>query len=386
MRLCDKYVFNRTEYFVLLPSLVTNNAARKVLIYMKKTLVAASYTFLVACGGGGGAAFQYDFTEGTPSSEANADSERASNAASSLPYEDVNGNSYTSLNDANNSLNNDGDYVATTDTGARTAWQQGWTGRGVKVGIADDFNSNGRLDEHGDWVAIIAGSVAPEADYNFIDMLGFSAAMTPDQALNYFENNGYHIINASWGIDRYDQNTGVEYTSFDADVASLVNSFDQSAEDGKQALIVYAAGNSGYVCSGKRSENCSLQQAVVSELRNAGYTSGEKSIFVGSLADGSSEIAGYSIIAGDLKNDFIVAHDDILTFGDGVGTSFSAPRVAGAAAVVRHKFPNLTSDQLKQVILQTADDLGTAGVDDVYGHGKLSLVNALSPVGTVVPR
>ena len=97
-------------------------------------------------------------------------------------------------------------------------------------------------------------------------------------------------------------------------------------------------------------------------------------------------MAGYSLIAGDMKYDFIVAHDDVVTSGDRSGTSYSAPRVAGAAALVRQKFPNLTASQLKQVILQTATDLGVPGVDETFGYGKLSVVNALSPQGTVVPK
>ena len=65
---------------------------------------------------------------------------------------------------------------------------------------------------------------------------------------------------------------------------------------------------------------------------------------------------------------------------------FSTPRVAGAAALVKQKFPSLTSAQIKQVLLQTADDLGASGVDEIYGHGALNIMNALSPQGTVVPK
>jgi subtilisin family serine protease len=348
-----------------------------------RALLGLSLTasMLSACSGGGDEAVQYDYTQGTPSSEASADNYIASAVGFSLPYENG-GRTYTSLQNANNVLNGGGDMAATTDTNARTAWRAGWTGKGVKIGIADDFNSNGRLDTHGDMVSIIAGSVAPEATYALRDMIGASRSMTADQALNYFEDNGYHIINASWGIER----GGVSDSVFEQRVNSALNNFNQATEDGKQALIVYAAGNSGYTCSGKRSENCSLQQAIVSRLRTSGNTAGENTIFVGSLADSSNSMAGYSVTAGDLKYDFIVAHDDIVTSGDGAGTSYAAPRVAGAAAVVRQKFPNLTSSQLKQVILQTADDLGVAGVDETYGYGKLNVLNALSPIGTVVPK
>ena len=344
--------------------------------------LALTTSLLSGCGGGGGAAYQYDYTQGTPSSETSADNTITNSTQMALPYEDDAGNTYSSLANAHSVLNSGGDFVAAADTSARSAWQSGWTGKNVKVGIADDFNSNGRIDTHGDRVTIITNSVAPEGDYAYIDMLGSTRSMTADQALAYFESNGYHIVNASWGISRGDYSDA----TFDSIVADRVSGFDQAVEDGKLALIVYAAGNSGNTCSGKRSEDCTVEQATIAALRDAGYTAGENKIFVGSLADGTDQMASYSVIAGDLKYDFIVAHDDVVTSGDGSGTSYAAPRVTGAAALVRHKFPNLTAPQLKQVLLQTATDLGITGVDETFGYGKLSIPNALSPQGTVVPK
>ena len=361
---------------------------------MSKKIVAAQSILLMlaACGGGGGGGgggsgtVIYDYTQGISSSENAADNAISNGAAMSLPYTSPGGAHYASLQIANTTLNAGNDLVATNDTNARSAWRSGWTGKNVKIGVADDFDNNGQLDTHGDWVSLIIGSVAPEANFYYIDMLGTARTATADQALQYFEDNGYHIINASWGIDRFDQTTGQENLNFDAQVNSLVQSFDQNAEKAKQALIIYAAGNSGYYCASKRSEYCSLEQAKIMALRDAGKTAGENTIIVGSLVDGSNAMAGYSIIAGDLKNDFIVAHDDVVTTGDAAGTSFAAPRVTGAAGLVRHKFPNLTSSQLKQVLLQTATDLGAEGVDEIYGYGKLNVLGALSPIGNVVPK
>ena len=87
-----------------------------------------------------------------------------------------------------------------------------------------------------------------------------------------------------------------------------------------------------------------------------------------------------------MGEDFIVAHDDVLTSGDAAGTSFAAPRVVGAAALLRHKFPNLNGSALKQVLLQTATDLGATGVDNIYGYGLLNIPNAMSPQGNVTPK
>ena len=104
---------------------------------------------------------------------------------------------------------------------------------------------------------------------------------------------------------------------------------------------------------------------------------------VGQNLDGSEgslyELADYSNAAGELlMNDFLVADG---SWGDGVvGTSFAAPKVSGAAALVHHKF-GTNNVNTKQILLETADDLGEAGVDAVFGHGLLNVERALSPVG-----
>ena len=64
------------------------------------------------------------------------------------------------------------------------------------------------------------------------------------------------------------------------------------------------------------------------------------------------------------------------------GTSFSAPIISGAVALVAQAFPNLTAAQIVDLLFRTADDLGAAGVDAIYGRGRLNLTRAFQPVGT----
>ena len=59
------------------------------------------------------------------------------------------------------------------------------------------------------------------------------------------------------------------------------------------------------------------------------------------------------------------------------GTSFSAPQVAGAAALVWSIAPNLTSDQVRNVLIKSADDLGNPGKDLEYGYGILNIERAV---------
>ena len=59
------------------------------------------------------------------------------------------------------------------------------------------------------------------------------------------------------------------------------------------------------------------------------------------------------------------------------GTSMAAPHVAAAAALAYAN--GITDvDDLKAALLETAEDLGAAGVDNVYGHGLLDPVAAMT--------
>ena len=61
------------------------------------------------------------------------------------------------------------------------------------------------------------------------------------------------------------------------------------------------------------------------------------------------------------------------------GTSFAAPNVTGAIAVMLGAFPQLAPETALEVLFDTATDLGAAGVDDVFGHGLVNLQKATEP-------
>lgn len=60
-----------------------------------------------------------------------------------------------------------------------------------------------------------------------------------------------------------------------------------------------------------------------------------------------------------------------------VGTSMAAPHVAGAAALILEASPDLTAQQVKTLLEETADDLGDPGWDNIYGHGRVNVERAL---------
>lgn len=71
-------------------------------------------------------------------------------------------------------------------------------------------------------------------------------------------------------------------------------------------------------------------------------------------------------------------------YADWSGTSGAAPLVAGVAAMIRSKYPEMKAPQVINRILSTARDAGAPGVDNLYGHGILDAYAALTaPVAEV---
>jgi hypothetical protein len=66
-----------------------------------------------------------------------------------------------------------------------------------------------------------------------------------------------------------------------------------------------------------------------------------------------------------------------LPYWTGSGTSFSAPMVAGVAALMRNRFPSYTPAQIAARLKATARDAGPRGLDPYYGAGILDAYNAL---------
>jgi type VII secretion-associated serine protease mycosin len=62
----------------------------------------------------------------------------------------------------------------------------------------------------------------------------------------------------------------------------------------------------------------------------------------------------------------------------GTGTSDSTAIIAGAVALVRAKFPELSADEVIHRLTATATDKGPPGRDEQYGYGVLNLVAALT--------
>jgi hypothetical protein len=72
-----------------------------------------------------------------------------------------------------------------------------------------------------------------------------------------------------------------------------------------------------------------------------------------------------------------------LNYGPLAGTSMATPHVTGFAALILSMNPDLTPDSVRQIMMNTADDLGPAGFDYQFGYGRINVFNALSQMGPI---
>ncbi len=303
------------------------------------------------------------------------------------------------------------------------AWTDGFTGRDTTIAIIDtgidtdnpefagrinaasrDVAGNNTVeaaDDHGTNIALVAAAarddkgvigIAYEADILAIRTDRPDSCNTQSDAqldgciffdsdiargVDIAVDNGARVINLSLGGS--------------APSSSLRTAIERAAQAG--VVIVVSAGNDG---DGSNPDIDPDQPDPFPQgLIDVG---GGHFIIVGSVDD-TGTISGFSNKAGDLAASFITARGERIcciyengeiqvTEENGQqfvtlfsGTSFSAPQVAGAVALIAQAFPNLTGAEIVTLLLDTARDAGAAGTDPIYGTGILDIGAALSPQG-----
>lgn len=279
------------------------------------------------------------------------------------------------------------------------AWGQGLTGQGITVAVLD----TGIRATHQDLAAnVLPGGfdfVNNDADPNDDDATetgGHGTAMSGivAAAFNDFGQVGvaydakilpYKIVTADGSATSAVAAAGIQaaasssaqilvmaYRSDSSDAAAEIAALQAAAAAGK--IIVIAAGNEG------RPE----PRFPANQTPNLGGLG----ITVGAVDGTGSAIL--SNRAGSNTSFMVAPGVAIVSTGNGsdtaftpplTGASMAAPHVAGAAALLLQAAPNLTPQQVVEILLTTARDVGDPGFDPVYGHGMLDVGNALAPIG-----
>jgi subtilisin family serine protease len=64
------------------------------------------------------------------------------------------------------------------------------------------------------------------------------------------------------------------------------------------------------------------------------------------------------------------------------GTSMATPHVTGAIALLYQIKPDLTIQQVRDLITKTSQDLGQQGMDDSFGHGRMQINATVDQIGS----
>lgn len=159
----------------------------------------------------------------------------------------------------------------------------------------------------------------------------------------------------------------------DAATPTLQAAFVRAINAG--AVIVISAGNDG------EADPTDFAMFATNPQANG-------AVIIAGATTSANQLAGFSNRAGSAQAVYLSAPGQNLRtthVGGGFalvsGTSFAAPHIAGAAALLFDLFPMLTPQEVVQILLESASDLGLPGTDATFGHGLLNLAAAVAPQG-----
>jgi subtilase-type serine protease len=312
--------------------------------------------------------------------------------------------------------------------GADKAWELGYRGNGVIIGVMDQsadplhteyadrwlggMNIDGTpyvlnpTHDHGTHVTgTIAGrrvGVAPGADiYN----VNWAIAGVPiDNVANgyyWVAGNGVRAINNSWGLNRFDaalnKQRGITVTDVDANhvqinFPNMLSSFSALAQS--DVVQIFATGNDRVLDYGAGGIRHTLQPGILAGLPAffpeltthwIAVTAVGPTGDYGSYAQPCG-LARQWCMAAPGGSGVAPAEDQIFSsmvsyeYGWLNGTSMATPHVTGAFAIGAEMFPNASGAQIAQLLLQTSKDIGAPGIDDNYGWGLLSVANMAATI------
>jgi subtilisin family serine protease len=177
-------------------------------------------------------------------------------------------------------------------------------------------------------------------------------------------------------MDAADQGADIISMSLGGGGASTAGNNAVNYAYNKGALIVAASGNDS-------DANSVSYPAAYANVIAVGATTADK--VRASYSNGGFEL---EIVAPGSDVEFSYNSNDA-SYDSLSGTTLATAHVAGALALALSCDPTLSNVALRSLMQSTAEDLGTAGWDNLYGHGLLridSLVNAIGTCSGSSPR
>lgn len=192
-----------------------------------------------------------------------------------------------------------------------------------------------------------------------LDAKGSGSLFNIAKGIAYAANNGAKVINMSLGSP-----------SGGSTMRTLANFLSKYAE-ARGALIIAAAGNSGGAIGFPAAASEFLSVGAVNEDKYiASFSNRGKELDV--VAPGvqiTSTFPTYEVTANQLG----LPHN----YATLNGTSMATPMVSALAAMLWSQNPYLKPSEVRERIESSATDLGSIGVDELYGYGLINPTLAL---------
>ncbi|MGW5362733.1 S8 family peptidase [Actinopolymorpha pittospori] len=286
--------------------------------------------------------------------------------------------------------------------GAPSAWQAGFTGKGVKVAVLDSGYDAGHPDlagrvstarsfvpdsdgvsdhfGHGTHVAsTVAGSgaasggsrkgVAPESDLVIGKVLDDTGG----------GQESWAIAGMQWAVDQGARVVNMSFGGFPSDGSDPVSAAVDELSASSDALFVVAAGNAGpqagtVTAPGAASAALTVgavdKQDQLASFSSRGPRLGDGAVKPEVTAPGVA-IAAARAAGTDLGFDL----SEYYTSMD--GTSMATPHVAGAAALLAQQHPDWSGSQLKNALASTARPTDGVSVA-AQGAGRIDVARAVT--------
>lgn len=267
-----------------------------------------------------------------------------------LDHEDLVGNLYLNVNDPIDGVDNDGDGYLDN--------YYGWD-------FADDDNMpEADGSPHGTGVAGIAAAATNNS--RGMAGVGFNTKFMPIkifrssnnlsrnsfEAIIYAADMGCDVINLSWG------NTG-RFSQFAQDIINY-------AVIEKSAVIVAAAGNTN--------GELNFFPASYDNVLSVAYVNKDD------VRDPNATYSDFIDLVAPGVNIYTTQNNN--TYARDGGSSYAAPMVAGAAALVRALHPNWTAQQVMEQLRVNSDDIYAIGNNAEYlykfGKGRLNVFKSIA--------
>lgn len=235
----------------------------------------------------------------------------------------------------------------------------------------NDNDPNADNSLHGSAVAGVASAVTDNGigisgigfNTKIAALKGFRSATNSSnglfEALIYGVDNGMEILNLSWGSPRLPLQSEQDIINY----AVIENN----------VVVIAAAGNDG----NKEIPEAKFYPASYDNVLSVGATD---------INDNRWALSSYNHLI-DLMapGNFIYSTLSNNEYSTNFGTSFSAPMVAGAAALLKDKFPSLNARQIMERLRVSADDIYDVGNNATYdgklGKGRLNVFRAVAENG-----